>query len=129
MDGDASPRSRLARAAALGQRVRAERLARDPVPSVRAIARDIGISHSELLYIEQGKRLPSQLVVVRLARRLGMLPENLLLVGGYVDADDVAADSLEPRALVEEGLRRGPWPESVRQCIRLLLDHSAHATG
>ncbi len=43
---------------------------------------------------------------------------------GPGDAEDVRriVAAIDPRELVEEGLRRGTWPEAARQAVRFILD-------
>jgi transcriptional regulator with XRE-family HTH domain len=69
----------------LGQRIRAERLARDV--SLRALAREVGVSASMISQIETGKAQPSVSTLYAITSVLGMSIQDV-----FAPSPEVAAD-------------------------------------
>lgn len=105
---------------ALGQRLRAARLARaaeEPrIFSVRAVAGRLGVSATYLSLVERGAQRPTEAFLRTLAADLGIEVDALLPLAGRV-AEDVTAALLARPALAE----------AVR-ALRDLPEHELHRT-
>ena len=102
----------------LGQRIRAERLRRDL--SLRALAREVGVSASMISQIETGKAQPSVSTLYAITSILGMSIQDVFETA---PADD-DAPAVVPRpttVLSVRGLRLGPLVRPAQRQV-LTLD-------
>ena len=102
----------------LGQRIRAERLRRDL--SLRALAREVGVSASMISQIETGKAQPSVSTLYAITSILGMSIQDVFETA---PADD-AGPAVVPRpttVLSVRGLRLGPLVRPAQRQV-LTLD-------
>jgi len=103
----------------LGQRIRTERLRRDL--SLRALAREVGVSASMISQIETGKAQPSVSTLYAITSILGMSIQDVFETA---PADDDAGPAVVPRpttVLSVRGLRLGPLVRPAQRQV-LTLD-------
>ena len=96
----------------LGQRIRAERLRRDL--SLRALAREVGVSASMISQIETGKAQPSVSTLYAITSILGMSIQDVFETA---PADDDAGPAVVPR------------PTTTRQASMRLTNREACASA
>jgi transcriptional regulator with XRE-family HTH domain len=102
----------------LGQRIRGARVAAGR--SLRAAARELGLSPSYINDIEFDRRVPSESVLLQIADLLGLDPDQLLGAAGRVGADAEAYLKDNPTAGVL--FRRVSGAGLSEKQLRELLD-------
>lgn len=103
-----------------------------PNLSHRQLAGRAGVSHGLISQVETGQVRPSPEYIFKVAPHLNTRPENLLLIAGYIDADQRWIDGVppeqatptlpaDPLAAVAQALQQGAWPENVTAAVYCLL--------